>query len=264
VLTIDNAIEFVCDPCCIRHVLEGRIRDDEVEGVLGEWQRRGHIDGDSLVNVRICGHNRIEVYADDEPSIASQVPEAFPLKRRIYNRPRLGRRQNQIQRSLDAVKREPVDRIERCHRNVKSRPPRFPDRKLKEYHASFYRHLRRGIATWLNHPARPRKGRRRVQSVGSRRRLVPAGSLQRSAIASSTPIERSEQAKIETSRGLMDAGTHFARDSRNSINLRSENFRGGAHVHENISLSSWVDGRPTGSMSTSNHRPPPAQRLSHR
>ena len=35
----EHAIECVCDPCCIRHVLEGRIRDDEVEGVLGEWQR---------------------------------------------------------------------------------------------------------------------------------------------------------------------------------------------------------------------------------
>ena len=80
---LEHAIEFVCDPCCIRHVLEGRIRDDEVEGVLGEWQRRGHIYDDSLVNARICGHNRIDVYADDAPSFASQVPEVFPIKRRI-------------------------------------------------------------------------------------------------------------------------------------------------------------------------------------
>jgi hypothetical protein len=57
-----ESIEFVCDPCCIRHGLEGRIRDDEVEGVLGEWQRRGRIDNDSVVNVRIYGHNRIDIY----------------------------------------------------------------------------------------------------------------------------------------------------------------------------------------------------------
>jgi hypothetical protein len=41
------------------------------------------IDDDSLINVRICGHNRIDVYADDAPSFASQVPETFPIKERI-------------------------------------------------------------------------------------------------------------------------------------------------------------------------------------
>jgi hypothetical protein len=30
-------IEFVRDSGCIRHGLEGRIRDDEIEGILEEW-----------------------------------------------------------------------------------------------------------------------------------------------------------------------------------------------------------------------------------
>jgi hypothetical protein len=57
----------------IRHVLEGRIRDDDVEGLIGKWQWRGWIDDDRLVNIRIGQHNRIDVCADDAPSFASQV-----------------------------------------------------------------------------------------------------------------------------------------------------------------------------------------------
>src|SRR5258708_37800586 len=64
-------------------MLEGRIRDDEVECVVGKWQWRGWIDDDCFVNGRIAGHNRIDVYPDDMPSFASQVSEAFPIRRRI-------------------------------------------------------------------------------------------------------------------------------------------------------------------------------------